>query len=251
MALPALIPFLKAQPGNEAIATTADAIAKSGWGLFSNLFNAVIMPSFIGKLMAIGIIIANFLCALAALTSTSRMIYAFARDDGLPASGMLKAVSPTYRTPVNAIWATAVLTFLLVVITTPLGAFAALSTGCAMYLYVSYAMPIIAGLISEGKSWTTYGSFRLGGLSKLFGLIVLIGTVLIIIAGHAFVPSIPATDTTSFVPGLWYYSVGYGVLLAVIWFALENRRFKGPPVGEEIKKRQSAIAAAEKALGAR
>ncbi len=236
------------------------AAAASGWSSFNNLFTAVILPSFIGKLMLIGVIISNFLCALAAVTSTSRMIYAFARDGGLPFSGLLSSVSPTYRTPVAAIWFSALMAVLLTAVTTPLNAFAALSTGCAMYLYISYAMPVVAGFLAEGKTWTTFGSFRLGGLSKVFGIIVMIGTVLVTIAGHAFVLSIagtpgdatasPAVPPTSFVPGLWYYSVGFALLLVIIWFGFENRRFKGPPIGEEIKKRQAKIAAQEKALEA-
>jgi len=36
---------------------------------------------------------------------------------------------------------------------------------------------------------------------------------------------------------------------AVIWFGLERRRFQGPPQGTMIQQRQSAIAAAEKAVG--
>jgi amino acid transporter len=82
------------------------AAAASGWASFNNLFIATIMPSFLGKVMVVGVIISNFLCALAAVTSTSRMIYAFARDGGLPASKLLATVSPTYRTPTAAIWAT-------------------------------------------------------------------------------------------------------------------------------------------------
>jgi protein-S-isoprenylcysteine O-methyltransferase Ste14 len=117
-----------------------------------------------------------------------------------------------------------------------------------MYLYISYSMPIIAGFFAEGKSWKTYGSFRLGGLSKLFGLIVMSLTVLVIIGGHAFVVSVPATETTSFAPGLWYYSVGFCIFLVVLWFASEKERFKGPPKGDEIAKRQLAIIASEKAL---
>jgi amino acid transporter len=241
-----------------AIPDTA-AAAKSGWSSFNNLFISAILPSMLGKLMLIGIIIANFCCALSAVTSTSRMIYAFARDDGLPFSGVLKSVSPSFRTPVAAIWFTAVIAVILTAVTTPLNAFAALSTGCAMYLYISYSMPIIAGFFAEGKTWTTYGNFRLGGLSKLFGLIVMLGTVLVTVAGHMFVVSIPGTPgdaaatpavaPTSFVPGLWYYSLGFVIFLAVIWLLVENRRFKGPPMGDEIKRRQAAIAAQEKALG--
>jgi amino acid transporter len=235
------------------------AAAKSGWSSFNNLYIAAILPSMLGKLMLIGIIIANFCCALSAVTSTSRMIYAFARDDGLPFSGALKSVSPSFRTPVAAIWFTAIIAVVLTAVTTPLNAFAALSTGCAMYLYISYSMPIIAGFFAEGKTWTTYGNFRLGGLSKLFGLIVMLGTVLVTVAGHMFVVSIPGTPgdaaatpavaPTSFVPGLWYYSLGFVIFLGVIWLLVENRRFKGPPMGDEIKRRQAAIAAQEKALG--
>jgi amino acid transporter len=227
------------------------ASAASGWGSFNNLFISAILPSFIGKIMLIGVLISNFLCALAAITSTSRMVYAFARDDGLPFSGALKSVSPTYRTPTTAIWVTWLLCSILTAITTPLGAFAALSTGCAMYLYISYAMPVVAGLFAEGKTWTVYGNFRLGGLSKVFAVIVGIGAVVVTIAGHTFVPSIAADAAagTSFVPGLWYYSVGFIIFLAILWFALENRRFQGPPIGDEIKKRAAIIAAAEKAVG--
>jgi amino acid transporter len=57
-------------------------------------------------------VIANDLCALAGMTSLSRMIFAFARDGGFPASNWLRLVSPTHRTPVHAIWIGAVLAFI-------------------------------------------------------------------------------------------------------------------------------------------
>ena len=47
---------------------------------------------------------------------------------------------------------------------------------------------------------------------------------------------------------LWI-TVGFVVLTGVIWLAYEQRRFKGPPIGDMIAKRQAAIAAAEKAVG--
>jgi len=228
------------------------AAAATGWAFFNNLFIANILSSPIGKILLVGVLISNFLCALACVTSTSRRIYAFARDDGVPFSGLLKSVSPKHRTPVAAIWATAILTRVLTAITTPLGAFAALSTGCAMYLYISYGMPIIAGFFTEGKAWTVYGSFRLGTLSKPFALIVMVGTVVVITIGHAFVPSIAADPVakTGFVPGLVDYSMGFLVFLGVLWFGLENKRFKGPPVRDQIAKRQASIAAQERELDA-
>ena len=52
-------------------------------------------------------------------------------------------------------------------------------------------------------------------------------------------------------PNDWALSitVGFVVLSLVIWVFFENRRFKGPPIGEEIKRRQAKIQAAEDALG--
>jgi amino acid transporter len=260
LALPAVYTTLAATPDQKVLTPEVmtqlgaiaggpkpiDMIGVLGWGSFATLFNVLIAPSFLGKICAIGIIIANFCCALSAVTSTSRMVYAFARDGGMPR--FLANVNATYRTPQAAIWFTGLITFLLVVITAPLNAFAALSTGCAMYLYVSYGMPVIAGLFAEGKTWTKYGSFRLGALSKLFAVIVLLGTIGVIIGGHAFVPSLTTADG-GWVPGLWVYTLAYLVLLGIAWVLFENKRFQGPPIGEEaIKRRQAEIAAKEAAL---
>ena len=68
------------------------------------LFNNLAAPFWLKAILGICIVLANYLCALAGLTSTSRMIFAFARDGGLPGSSLWKTVSPTYRTPVAAIW---------------------------------------------------------------------------------------------------------------------------------------------------
>ena len=56
-------------------------------------------------------------------------------------------------------------------------AFAALAAGCALFLYVSYAMPIAAGLFAEGKTWTEFGPFRLGVWSKPFAVMTLLGAL--------------------------------------------------------------------------
>ena len=39
------------------------------------------------------------------------------------------------------------------------------------------------------------------------------------------------------------------IAMGVIWAAFESRRFRGPPIGDMIAKRQAEIAAAEKAIG--
>jgi amino acid transporter len=209
--------------------------AKDGGAGWFNLFNNLPAPILLKDILAIGIVIANFICALAGLTSTSRMIYAFARDGGLPGSALWKSVSPTWRTPVPAIWLGAVLS---VAATLYSPAFAALAAGCALFLYVSYAMPIAAGLLAEGKSWTEFGPFRLGVWSKPLGIIAVLGVLVLMYAGIQ-----PPFDI------LINYAIGLVVLLVVLWFGLEARRFKGPPIGAAIAQRQSEIAQAEKAVG--
>jgi hypothetical protein len=46
-----------------------------------------------------------------------------------------------------------------------------------------------------------------------------------------------------------YITLGFLAIAAAVWFLFEQRRFRGPPVGEEIARRQAAIRAAETAVG--
>jgi amino acid transporter len=211
------------------------AAAKGGGNVWFNLFDGLPAPAFLKHLLAIGIVVANYCCALAGLTSTSRMVFAFARDGGLPFSPTLRHVSPTHRVPVAAIWASAVLS---VAATLYSPAFNALAVGCAMFLYISYAMPVAAGLVAEGRTWTEFGPFRLGVWSKPVAAIVVVGVALL-----AYVGIQPPFDI------LIDYAVGLLVLLLVIWFGFESRRFQGPPIGDMIRKRQAEIRAAEAAVG--
>jgi len=208
--------------------------AKQGANVFYTLMANSTMPAVLKDLLYIGIVVANYLCALAGLTSLSRMIFAFARDGGFPASKILRHVSPAYRTPVNAIWAGAVLAFLSTLYSP---AFTTLAAGCAVFLYLSYAMPIGAGILAEGKSWTTKGPFQLGVWSKPLAVIVVLGALLLYFIGVQ-----PPNDK------LVWYTVALLGIMAIIWFGAARSRFPGPPIGEEIRKRQAQIAAEEAAV---
>jgi amino acid transporter len=210
--------------------------AKQGWNAFPWLMSQSPMPKIFKDILVIGIVIANYLCALAGLTSTSRMMFAFARDGGLPFSGALRQVSRAHRTPVNAIWWGAILS----IIATLYGdAFVVLSTGCAVFLYLSYLMPVAAGLRAEMKgTWTAKGPFQLGAASKIVALLAIIGCALLIFVGVQ-----PPNEKVG------YLIVAMLIVMVIIWVAFEARRFKGPPIGDMIAKRQAEIMAAEKAVG--
>jgi len=61
-----------------AMPSIADS-AKQGGNIFPALMDAVI-PGALGKILWVGIVLGNYLCGLACITSTSRMIFALSRD---------------------------------------------------------------------------------------------------------------------------------------------------------------------------
>ncbi len=210
--------------------------AKQGWNAFPWLMNESPMPKVFKDILIIGIVVANYICALAGLTSTSRMMYAFARDGGLPFSKALAHVSRKYRTPANAIWWAGILS----VIATLYGdAFVVLSTGCAVFLYISYIMPIAAGLRAEmNGTWAHKGPFNLGAASKVVAVLAVIGAAILVVVGIQ-----PPNEKVG------YLSAGMLVAMGIIWAAFESRRFKGPPMGELATQRRKEIEDAEKAVG--
>ncbi len=227
-----------------------DEGAAAGFSSFFYMWSSVFPPAaagtpvaILGLILAVGIVITNYICALAGLTSTSRMMFAFARDGGLPASHFLSHISTQYRTPTYAIWTGAVLAFitsLTGIIGAALGLqgvdiFLVLATGCAVFLYISYAIPVLAGFLAEGKTWNEKGPFNLGALSKPIALVSGLGVALLSTTGF-FPPNVP----------VFWLTVGMVVILPILWFSGINKTFEGVPQGEKIKERQKMIAEIEK-----
>lgn len=191
---------------------------KQGFGFFDALLGT--LPVALKTFLGIGIFLVNFLCGLACLTSCSRMMFAFARDGGLPASKILRKVSPTLKTPVAAVWVSAILAF---VATLYAAAFSVLAVGCAVFLYISYIMPTAAGILAEGKTWKHKGPFNLGGLSKPIAVLAVLGGGFLVLVGIQ-----PPNEK------VLYVTIAMLVVMAVFWFVFgENKRFKGPPAVKE------------------
>ncbi|WP_321815170.1 MULTISPECIES: amino acid permease [unclassified Paraburkholderia] len=192
---------------------------KQGGDFFSALLAP--LPAALRVALGVAIFIINYLCALAALTSTSRMMYAFARDGGLPASGWLRQINAKRATPGPGIWVTAA----LAMAATLYGdAFVVLSTGCAVLLYLSYIMPTAAGVLAEGRSWTRKGPFDLGSFSKPVGTLAVIGGAILVFTGVR-----PPNEK------VLYLVIGMAAALLVLWWGAGVRnRFRGPPLNESI-----------------
>jgi amino acid transporter len=190
--------------------------ARQGGDVFPWLMTQI-APGALGKALWIGIVIANYLCGLACVTSTSRMIYAFARDGGLPFSGTLKQVSTRWMTPAAAIWATAALA---VASTVYAPAYSTLTTACVILLYLSYVMPAACGMFTIGRTWTRMGPFDLGTpIFRLLAATSIAGVLLVVWIGVQ-----PPNDKA-----LTVLAVAIVVLLAG-WWAGVRHRFPGPPV---------------------
>ncbi|MFM8470285.1 MAG: amino acid permease [Limisphaerales bacterium] len=174
---------------------------------------AVLPPALASGLLVL-IFHAQYLCGLAALTSASRMTYAFARDGGLPCSGALRRVNPTSKSPSVAVWFAAIAAALFTIFVP----YVTIATVCVIFLYISYVLPVAAGFLAHGRTWTKMGPWQLGRLYRPLAVVSVLGCLFLIVIGMQ-----PPNEQAVKIVG------GTVVVLLAVWFGLENRRFKGPP----------------------
>jgi amino acid transporter len=159
-------------------------------------------------------VVAQYLCGLAALTSASRMTYAFARDGGLPFSRALRRVDAVSRAPSVAVWFAAVSAAAFTILVP----YTTIAAVCVMFLYISYILPIGAGFLTYGKKWTRMGPWQIGRWYRPLAVVSVLGCVFLIVIGMQ-----PPNQQAVWIVG------GVVGLLILVWFGLERRRFKGPP----------------------
>jgi amino acid transporter len=161
---------------------------------------------------------AMWFCGLSAVTWTSRVVYAFARDHGMPASGLWMRVSTTWRTPAPAIWLSVAIAF---VATITSGTYAVVTSISVIGLYVSYIAPVYLAWRARGSAAEpTRGPWHLGRFGGTINVIAM--------AWVAFIAVILA------IPDNLRAGKTIAVLTALlsVWYLLaERHRFQGPPSG--------------------
>ncbi len=175
----------------------------------------------LGGIFGGAIAIAMSFCGLSSVASAGRMLYAFSRDDGMPASGWLKKVSHRYRTPANSLAAMVVGAFVLA-----MGAFLAgggtaiviVTAISTIFLYAAYGICIYLGATT--KEWTDHRVWSLGRFSKPIAWLAIFWVVLLMILF-----SFPTSGNISIT-----FMVAVVVLLAIYYFAYARGSFKGPLV---------------------
>jgi len=191
-----------------------------------------------GRMMLWMVTLAMWFCGLSSVTSNSRMIFAFARDRGMPASHLWSRISTKYRSPAAAIWLAIGVAFLIVVYsavyavivsissTRPAGSFYIVYSSVysiivsisTIGLYVSYGIPILLGLRAQrnGK-WTQRGPWHLGKWSVPNAVIALLWIAFITVLFVA-----PPNQLTG------YTFAGLTVFLLIYYFTNVRHWFRGP-----------------------
>jgi amino acid transporter len=164
-----------------------------------------------GSLFSALAAMAMWFCGLSAVTWSSRVIWAFARDEGLPASGLWKRVSHTHSTPVYAIWLCVIAAFLGAVYSKAYPVVTSIST---IGLYISYVIPVFLHL-RAGK--IERGPWHLGGYSKAINVVAVLWVIFLsVILSLADIINTGA-------------SILAVTIALALWYGLRERwRFKGP-----------------------
>jgi amino acid transporter len=172
-----------------------------------------VLPSWLVGLFLIGIAMAQFFCGLATVTSASRMVFAFARDGGLPASKWLQQVG-RWQTPDRAVWLVATFAVLFSV-WTPV--YSTITMVSVIFLYISYVIPSFLGWIAYGKRWKQMGPWQVGWAYRPLAALSVIGCVGLIALGM-----LPPNDRA-----LWVLAATI-VALLITWWGGQRQRFPGP-----------------------
>ncbi|OCK96679.1 amino acid transporter [Cenococcum geophilum 1.58] len=173
------------------------------------------------------IIIPAAVCQFSVFASVTRLVWAFARDNGLPFSSFFSYVHPTLRMPTRALGLVAVLCALIGLITvgSTSAFFAVISLG-ALALYISYVVPIFLFLLRKLQGQhPQYGPFNLGR----FGIPVNIFAVcycIFVIVWLPFPAILPVTAANFNYAGPIMFAV---IVIALVdWFVSGHKRFQVP-----------------------
>ncbi|MBA3779501.1 MAG: amino acid permease [Chloroflexi bacterium] len=174
-----------------------------------------------GDLLSAGIAVAMAFCGLSSVASAGRMLFAFSRDDGLPASGWLKQVSHRYRTPANSLVAIVVVAWLFSVAAGIVGGGTAIVIVTAIstiFLYAAYGIVIYLGATTE--EWRRERVWSLGRWSKPIAWVALLWVVVLMILF-----SFPTSGNISFP-----FMIATVLFLLVYYYGWARAGFQGPRV---------------------
>jgi len=167
---------------------------------------------------------AMFFCGTFSITSNSRMMYAFARDGGIPGHKFFHKVDAKRKSPIRTVWLACTLSFILGL--PSLGssvAFAAATSIATIGLYISYGIPIALRVIN--RDHFVRGPFHLGAFSYPIAITAVLWIAFIAIA--FILPQVNPVNSQT----LNYAVVAVGIVITYslgFWLISARKWFTGP-----------------------
>ncbi|MFS2197712.1 APC family permease [Pseudomonas sp. Pseusp3] len=128
----------------------------------STIFGAAFGP--VGSRVVMAVITVSFVsCVLSLQASASRLLYAYARDEMLMGSNVLKKLSPTTHVPTAALVVCGVLPAIIVCVGFYLqNAIALVVSFAAIGIYLAFQMIVGGALYARIRGWRPKGQFTMG-----------------------------------------------------------------------------------------
>ncbi len=169
-----------------------------------------------GNAMAALASMAMWFCGLACITSASRALYSLARDHGTPFADRVRWVSPRHGTPAPSIWLIVAASMAAMLWTEAVPVVTSLST---VALYLAYTIPIALAWRARraGSDWPRHAVWSLGRFGAPLNAVAIL---------YAAVISVVLIMPPNALAGKTLGGLLAG--LAVLYFAVVRKRFKGP-----------------------
>jgi amino acid transporter len=172
----------------------------------------------VGEKLVVAVVMVSFMsCILSLQAATSRLVFAYARDNMIAGSAYLSAISPHTHVPVRAL----VLSGIVAGVIVCLGDFFAnaISTivnSAIIGIYAAFQMIVLGALVARARGWMPAGQFRLGAWAWPMNIVALaygIGALI-----DMLWPRTPAAPWyVNYSMGLtWLVLIGIGALYMVL-----------------------------------
>ncbi|KAH6765503.1 hypothetical protein C2S52_016486 [Perilla frutescens var. hirtella] len=166
-----------------------------------------------------------FFGGLSITTSAARVVYALARDNGIPFSSVWRRLHPKHKVPSNAVWLCAFICILLGLPVLKVNVvFTAITSICTVGWVGGYAVPIFARLVMAESNFNA-GPFYLGRARRpiCFTAFLWICYTCSVFLLPTFYPI--TWDNFNYAP----VALGAGLGLIMLWWLVDARKwFKGP-----------------------
>jgi choline transport protein len=180
-------------------------------------------------------------CSVATLAASSRVMWAFARDNGIPGSSYLAYVEPRTKLPLYAISLSTLITMLFGLIN--IGSSAAFNAVASLVVagfLGSYILPI--GLLLYNRisnpSGINYGPFTLGRFGIATNIFALLWTILVMVFSF-FPAAIPITlSTMNWSCLLWGGTMIFGFTFYIFY---QRGRYHGPIVETSVLEHMNGV----------